>query len=231
MSPAAERKNWVGQSLPRLEDEALLRGEGRFIDDLDPVPNACHAAILRSQLAHARISRVDVGAALDVPGVVGVLTGADVAAMSKPFSAGVDSPIAYRAAASEVARYVGEPLAVVVARNRYVAEDALELIEIDYEPLAPVMDPLVAAATPGLLASDRSFRYGDPDAAFAAADLTVAEQFVFPRWSCTPVECYGVVADWDPASGSLTAWANFRARSPSTRSRRRRSACPAGSSA
>jgi 2-furoyl-CoA dehydrogenase large subunit len=118
-------------SLPRLEDDVLLRGGGRFIDDLDPVPNAAHAAILRSPFAHARIAHVDVAAALEHPGVVGILTGADVAALSHPFPAGVDSPIPYHAAAVETVRYAGEPVAVVVARDRYVAEDALELIEVD----------------------------------------------------------------------------------------------------
>jgi len=202
---AVEREAWVGKPLPRLEDEALLRGEGRFMDDLDPVPNAGHAAVLRSQIAHARITRLDPSAALDLPGVVGVLTGADVQAMSRPFPVGVDGARPYYAAAGEIARYVGEPLAVVVAKDRYVAEDALELIEVDYEPLDPVLDP-----EQGEVVSERSFRYGDPDEAFARADLVVSERFTFPRWSCTPVECYGVVADWNEATGVLTAWANFQ---------------------
>ena len=205
MTVAVEREAWVGKPLPRLEDEALLRGEGRFMDDLDPVPNAGHAAVLRSQIAHARITRLDPSAALDLPGVVGVLTGADVQAMSRPFPVGVDGARPYYAAAGEIARYVGEPLAVVVAKDRYVAEDALELIEVDYEPLDPVLDP-----EQGEVVSERSFRYGDPDEAFARADLVVSERFTFPRWSCTPVECYGVVADWNEATGVLTAWANFQ---------------------
>ncbi len=208
MTPAA--RDWVGQPLARLEDEALLRGAGRYLDDLDPVPGACHAAVLRSQLAHARITRLDPAAALELPGVVGVLTGADVAALSRPFPAAVDASIPYRAAAVDVARYAGEPLAVVVARDRYVAEDALELVEVEYEPLPAVLDPLEAAATEGLLASERAFRYGNPESALASAQLVVRERFSFPRWSCTPLECYGVVADWDEASGSLTAWANFQ---------------------
>src|SRR6266545_847562 len=122
------------------------------MDDIDPVRNAAHAAILRSQLPHARIVRLDVSAALEHPGVVGVLTGADVAAMSKPFPVGVEDAPPYRAAAHELARYAGEPLAVVVVRER----------------------------------------------------------FAFPRWTACPVECYGVVADWNEASGVLTAWANFQ---------------------
>ena len=205
MGVATETETWVGRPVRRLEDEALLRGEGRFMDDLDPVPHAGHAAVLRSLLAHARIARLDASAALELPGVIGVLTGADVAAMSRPFPVGVDGARPYYAAAAEVARYAGEPLAVVVARDRYVAEDALELIEVEYDPLEPVLDPEA-----GEIVSDRSFSYGDPDEAFAQADLVVEEPFHFPRWSGTPVECYGVVADWNAAAGSLTAWANFQ---------------------
>jgi len=202
---ATDAETWVGRPLRRLEDEALLRGEGRFIDDLDPVPHAGHAAVLRSLLAHARIARLDASAALELPGVIGVLTGAEVVAMSRPFPVGVDGARPYYAAAAEIARYAGEPLAVVVARDRYIAEDALELIEVEYEPLEPVLDP-----EDGEIVSDRQFSYGDPEGALARADLVVEEPFYFPRWSGTPVECYGVVADWNAAAGSLTAWANFQ---------------------
>src|SRR4051794_15775914 len=206
---ATERNTWVGRRLTRVEDEALLRGRGRYIDDLEPVPNVRHAAILRSQLAHARIVSLDVSAALELPGVVGVLTGEDVRELSRPFPVGApDAPPSY-AAAIDVARYVGEPLAVVVARDRYVAEDALDLIVVEQEPLDPLMDALVAAETEGVV-SDRSFRYGDPGAAFAAADLVVEGRYAFPRWAANPVECYGVVCDWNDPEGSLTAWANFQ---------------------
>jgi len=209
MTTATRTKPWVGQALPRFEDEALLRGQGRFIDDLDPVPNVRHAAILRSLVPHARIAALDAGAALELPGVVGVLTGADVAAMSRPFPAGIETDVPCLAAAHEVTRYVGEPLAVVVARDRYVAEDALELIRVDYEPVEPVLDAETAATTDACV-HERSFAYGDVDAALAGADVVVRERFRFPRWSCTPVECYGVVCDWDEAAGTLTAWANFQ---------------------
>jgi 2-furoyl-CoA dehydrogenase large subunit len=205
----AASEPWVGRPLPRLEDEALLRGEGRFIDDLDPVANARHAAVLRSPFAHAQIARLDASAATELPGVVGVLTGADVAELSRPFPAGIESPIPQYAAAHETVRYVGEPVAVVVARDRYVAEDALELIDVDYEPLEPVLVSEEAVETVACV-SDRSFSYGDVDAALARAALVVRESFRFPRWSCTPVECYGVVCDWKAAEGSLTAWANFQ---------------------
>ncbi len=205
MTVATERETWVGRAVPRIEDEALLRGEGSFMDDIDPVRNAAHAAILRSQLAHARIVRLDPSRALEHAGVVGVLAGADVAAMSRPFPVGVENAPPYYAAANETARYAGEPLAVVVARDRYVAEDALELIDVEYEALEPVLDPEA-----GQIVHERVFSYGDPDAAFAAADLVVSERFSFPRWTSCPLECYGVVADWNEASGVLTAWSNFQ---------------------
>jgi 2-furoyl-CoA dehydrogenase large subunit len=204
MAVAAERETWVGRSVPRVEDDALLRGEGRFIDDLEPVPHAWHAAIVRSHLAHARVS-VDASAAQDVDGVRGVLTGDDVARLSRPFPAAIESPVPHYAAAVGTARYVGEPLAVVVARDRYVAEDAVELVAVEYEPLEAVVDALEAPAI-----HDRTFHYGDVDGALAAADLVVRSTFRVPRFTCLPVECYGVVCDWDEAAGRLTAWANFQ---------------------
>ena len=204
MAVAADRRTWVGRAVERFEDDALLRGRGRFMDDLEPVPNAWHAAIVRSQLAHARIA-VDPSAALELPGVRGVLTGADVARLSKPFPAAIDSPAPQYAAAVDAARYVGEPLAVVVARDRYLAEDAAELVAVEYDPLDAVVD--VTAAEP---IHERSFHYGDVDDALARADLVVRTTFRVPRFTCLPVECYGVVCDWDEAAGRLTAWANFQ---------------------
>jgi 2-furoyl-CoA dehydrogenase large subunit len=125
--------------------------------------------------------------------------------MSRPFPVAVRDAPPYYAAADGVARYAGEPLAVVVARDRYVAEDALELIDVEYEPLDPVMDP-----RQGEVVSDRSFSYGSLEEAFAGADVVVDGTFTFPRWTCSPLETYGVVCDWDLAAHSLTAWANFQ---------------------
>ncbi len=207
--PLATRK-WVGRPLPRFEDQTLLRGRGRYIDDIDPVPGAQHAAILRSPHAHARIHRVDVSGAEAMEGVCGVLTGTDVRSMSKPFAAACESPVPYYAAAAEVVRYVGEPVAVVVASDRYRAEDALERIEVEYEPLPSVLDARQAVLDGGSLVSERRFSYGDPESAFDHADLTIAGEFSFPAWTGLPIEGYGVVADWDPGSESLTAWANFQ---------------------
>jgi 2-furoyl-CoA dehydrogenase large subunit len=202
----ASSEPWVGRPLQRFEDDALLRGEGHFLDDLSPVAHSYHAAVVRSQLAHARIT-VDASAALDAPGVIGVLTGADVMALSRPFPAGIDSGTPQYATAIDTVRYVGEPIAVVVARDRYLAEDAAELVDVDYDPLDAVLDPVAAAARP---VHERVFEYGDVDAALAEADLVLRQTFHVPRFTCTPVECYAVVADWDATAGRLTAWANFQ---------------------
>jgi 2-furoyl-CoA dehydrogenase large subunit len=209
MTDAAAPARWVGSTPRRVEDEALLVGRGRFIDDLAPVPGAMHVAILRSPFAHARIGRIDRGAALEAPGVLAVLTGAELAAHGRPLGAVLRGATEHHAVAVDIVRYAGEPVAVVVARDRYLAEDAAELVDVDYEPLDAVLDPLDAVEA-GHVVSDRSFRYGDPEAALAAADCVVRGRFPFGRWSANPVECFGVVADWDHATDSLTVWANFQ---------------------
>jgi 2-furoyl-CoA dehydrogenase large subunit len=205
--------------VPRVEDEALLRGEGWFMDDLDPLPHIAEAAVVRSTEAHARVVSVDISAAQAVPGVVGVLTGEDVAALSRPFPSAIGRTVEHWAAAVDRVRYVGEPVAVVVARDRYVAEDAAELVTVEYEPL-PVAASLEAAMADGAprlhepvasnVVSDRRFAYGDCATALAGADLVVRRRFRHPRSSCTPVEGLGVICAWDAAAGAVTAWSNFQ---------------------
>ncbi len=126
---------WVGRALPRKEDQALLSGRARFIDDLAPLPGLKHAAILRSPHPHARIRRVDAARALALPGVVGVVTGAELARLVGPIPSVVRAPVPYLPFAVDRVRHVGESVAVAVADTRYIAEDACELIEVDYEPL------------------------------------------------------------------------------------------------
>jgi 2-furoyl-CoA dehydrogenase large subunit len=195
---ATSARPYVGQGMRRLEDDALLRGEGRFMDDIDPVPHTRHAMILRSPFAHARIRSMDVSAACALPGVIGVVTAEQIVAMSRPLPAGITGGPDYYAAANGTARFMGEPVAVIVAESRYIAEDAAELVEIEYEPLEVEEQEV----------HERHFSYGAVDAAFTAADVVIESSFVFPRWSCTPVECYGVIADW--RGDGLTAWANFQ---------------------
>ena len=209
MSAATAPGTWIGATPHRVEDEALLVGRGRFIDDLSPVPGAMHLALVRSPFAHARIRAIDASAAIESPGVLAVLTGADLAAVGRPLGSVIRGATEHRVVAVDVVRYAGEPVAVVVARDRYLAEDAAELVDVDYEPLDAIVDPL-AAAEAGHVVSDRSFRYGDPEAELAGAHTVVRGRFPFGRWTATPVECFGVVADWDHGADSLTVWANFQ---------------------
>ncbi len=205
--------------LYRVEDRRLLTGHGAFLDDLQPVPNIHHAAILRSPYPHARIRGIDASRALAMEGVVSVLTGADVASMSRPFPSALPRQAAYYSLAIDKARFVGEPVAVVVARNRYLAEDALSRIVVDYEPLPAVVDPEQAVINPDApilhedvgtnIALHRTLRYGDPEEAFRTADLVVKRRLRFPKYGSTPLETFGVLASWDAAEEVLTIWSNF----------------------
>ena len=210
---------YVGRSIPRVEDEALLRGAGRFADDLGEPPGTGHAAFVRSPHAHARVVGIDASAALALDGVHEVLTGAEVAAWSRPFVVGVKQPMEHRALADDTVRYVGEPVAVVVAESRYVAEDAVELVEVDYAPLEAVIEPVRAAAegAPVLheavgsnVVSDRSFSYGDPQAAFAAAAHRIALDVEYPRNACTPIEGFVVLAEHLAPDGAYDVLSNFQ---------------------
>src|SRR5438094_1103968 len=214
----AQASQWIGKPIKRVEDARLLTGRGTFIDDHPPVANARHAAIVRSPHAHARILGYDASAALAMPGVAGVITGADVANACKPFGVGVTAPIHYYPSATDKARFVGEPVAVVVARDRYTAEDAADHLVVRYEPLPAVVDPekalepdapVLHEAVGSNLANNRRLVYGDPDGAFREADVVVRERFSFPKYGSTPIETYGVVARWDALDGVCTVWSNF----------------------
>ena len=212
-------KSWVGRSIPRFEDAALLAGRGRYLDDLGVRPGTLQAAILRSQHAHAEIEAIDCAAARAADGVVAVLTGADVKALTTSLVVGVRAAIECWPIAVDRVRYVGEPVAVVVASDRYRAEDALDLIEVGYRQLPAVVDPLAAAA-PGApllhpaansnVIGERIFRYGDPESALAAAAHRIRVDIRYPRNSCTPIETYGIVAEYDPSEGGYDVLANFQ---------------------
>ena len=212
-------RRWVGTAVPRKEDEALLTGRARFIDDMEPVPGLRHAALLRSPHPHAEIRSIDVSRAAACPGVYGVLTGADIAAATRPIPSAVRVPIDYYPIAVDKVRYAGEPVALVAAEDRYVAEDALELIEVEYRPLPPVIDLKAAIGEDAALLHEavgsnvvhhRSFRYGDPETAFAEADRVVRLDWTFPRYSSTPMETYGAIAQFEPAPDRYTIWSNFQ---------------------
>lgn len=214
-----ERRPWVGRSIERVEDAALLTGRGRFIDDLGVRPGTLHAAILRSPHAHADIVSIDAEAARQAPGVSAVLTGNDIKALTSSLVVGVKAPVECWPIAIDRVRYVGEPVAIVVAADRARAEDAIDLINVEYRSRAAVIDPLVAL-TPeapvlhngfsGNVASDRTFRYGNPEQAFAEAAHRFTIDIKYPRNSCTPIETYGVIADYNAAENEFDVLANFQ---------------------
>lgn len=215
----AETISWTGQSVERVEDAALLTGRGRFIDDLGIRPGTLHAAILRSPHAHADILSIGTGAAAALPGVVAIVTGRDLARLTTPMVAGLKIAAENWPMAVERVRYVGEPVAIAVAENRYLAEDALDVIEIAYKPLPAIVDPVASMAeeAPVLhekaganLVSDRRFRYGEPEPAFAAAAHTISVSIAYPRNTGAPMETFGVVAEYDPHEGVYDILANFQ---------------------
>jgi carbon-monoxide dehydrogenase large subunit len=204
----------IGRSVPRLEDRPLLVGAGCFVDDLD-LPGAAHAAVLRSPHAHAAVESIDAARALAHPGVVAVLTATDVPdAVRIPmrmFARPGMERFLQPPLARGVVRYSGEPVAVVVAESRYVAEDALELIDVAYRALPPVLGPEDdgAALFPEAgknVAAEFTIAHGDVDAAFAAADLVVEETIRCQRHAAVPLEPRGLVAAHDVRTGTLTVW-------------------------
>jgi 2-furoyl-CoA dehydrogenase large subunit len=212
-------RGWVGSSVPRKEDEALLTGRARFIDDLTPVAGIRFAAILRSPHPHARIVNIDISHALKLPGVRDVVTGKDIATFIGPVPSVVKAPIDYYPIAIDCARYVGEPVAVVVADSRYIAEDACELIDVEYEVLAAVADlksamapdaPVIYDKVGSNIVNRRSFRYGDPDKAFSEADRVFDLSYSYPRYASTPMETFGVIAHFERAPDRFTVWSNFQ---------------------
>ena len=209
----------LGVAIVRKEDPTLLCGRGRFADDLPTPAGTLHAHVVRSPHAHARIVRIDAAHALAQDGVWAVLTGENVRSLSDPFLIALKAPIDQWSLAVERVRYVGEPVALVVAESRYLAEDAAELLSIEYETLEAVLDPRLAreASAPLLHAqaksneiSVREFSYGDSAAAFARADARIALTCEYPRSSFTPMECYVVVAEHRSADDSYDVLANFQ---------------------
>jgi carbon-monoxide dehydrogenase large subunit len=216
-TPTPERK-WVGKSIRRIEDPKFLAGRGGYLDDV-ALPGMLHAAMVRSPHARARIKSIDVEAARRLPGVVAVVTGSEAAELCNPmpdFGPAPDKHVWRCLAAGEV-RYAGEYVAAVVAENRYIAEDARDLVEVEYEPLTPIVDPMEARA-PGSplvheplgsnVAYERTFVFGDVDRDFAEADLVVRDHLVWHRQGGQPLETVGAIADHDAGTGMLTIHCN-----------------------
>jgi len=215
--------SYVGQSMKRFEDPRLVAGKGTFVGDLT-LPDMLHAAVLRSQHAHARLRGVDAAAARAVPGVVAVLTGADIAgvlpgiptrAMTGERAVDALQAPEYPLLPHDKVCYVGQPLAVVVAHDLYVARDAVELITVDYEPLVPILDPdaaaqdeapVIHAAMGTNVAMRLRQRAGDLEGAWAQADHIVRQRYVVQRIVPAPLETRGVLAQYQPEEDLLTVW-------------------------
>jgi 2-furoyl-CoA dehydrogenase large subunit len=204
----------------RVEDAALVTGGGRFLDDMDPLPGTLVATVVRSTRPHARLVSVDLSRARAQPGVAAVIGPEEVRAAVRPFPLSTTTPMAYYPTAVDKVRFVGEPIAVVVASDRYTAEDAAELVAVEYESLDAVVAPRPALLpdAPVLheeagdnVATDRTFSFGPVEQAFADAAHVVEADYDFPRYSSVPMECYSVIANWqDTADGpAVETWANF----------------------
>ena len=206
--------------IPRKEDARFIRGQGKFVDDIT-LPGMLHGAILRSPLAHARIVSVDASAARAHPSVVAVLTGEDLAERGLAWMPTLFGDVQAVLATDKV-RFQGQEIAFVVATDRYAARDALELIVVDYEPLPPLIDALTAL-DPGapvvrenLPGGNHIFDWaaGDKaatDAVFAAADVVVSAEMIYPRSHPAPLETCGAIADYDAVDGRLTLWSTSQA--------------------
>jgi CO/xanthine dehydrogenase Mo-binding subunit len=209
---------YIGRPIDRLEDPALLTGQTEFIDNV-VLPRMLHCAILRSPHAHARITAIDTSEAEKLPGVVAVVTGADAQRWSNPVMTVPPGWGTYCLATDKV-RFVGEPVAAVAAVSRYVAEDALELITVEYDTLPAVADavkalepgsPLVFEANGSNVMFQKVFTWGDVDAAFATAAHVVQERFRWNRLGANPLETFGVISQWDLVDGGLTSRGSFQA--------------------
>jgi len=211
----------VGQPVRRVEDARLITGDAKYLVDRQ-LPHMAHVAILRSPYAHARINGIDTAQAQAHPGVIAVYTGADMAEKSSIGTPGgtigmnqmpgMQVPSFFSLATDKV-RYVGDPIAMVVAESRAIAEDAVELIVEDIEWLDPVMtyaqaldpsSPVIFEEFDNNVALTGELMIGDIDAAFAKADRVVTASLSVHRHQPVPMECRGSVADWDAANESLT---------------------------
>jgi aerobic carbon-monoxide dehydrogenase large subunit len=217
MAPASSSSTGLGARVPRRELKRLLTGHGRYIDDIK-LPRMLHACFVRSPHPHARVLSIDLGPAKNVPGVATVLTAAEINPRCEPFVGVALHRPGHRSApqsllAGERAVWQGQPAVVVVAETRAQAEDAAELVSIEWEPLPAVGDHLQAVA-PGApvihemladnIAFDFSIEKGEPAKAFAEADVVIAAELRFERQMAMTLEGRGLIADFNPGDGSLT---------------------------
>jgi CO/xanthine dehydrogenase Mo-binding subunit len=202
---------FVGREVERIEDEGLVTGEVEFIDNVS-LPRMLHCAILHSPYAHARILKIDVSAAEKLPGVAAVITGEDIRQLTE-CSGGFPEGTGAYCMASEKVSYVGEPIAAVAASSRYIAEDALELIDIEFQPLTAVVDfqqamapdsPVINEELDSNIVLQRKFSWGEVDEAFVSADHVFKESFRWNRMGANPIETFGCICQWDTLKDEVT---------------------------
>src|SRR5260370_38414535 len=208
-----------GTRIERNIDPKLLRGEGAFVDDI-PLTNALHAAFLRSPRARARITKLDVTAARNHPGGAAVYPSDGIGPLDRAMPPliphpSMKNPKTQRPLARTDVFYVGQTIAMIVAVDRYTAEDAAGLVDVEFAPLPIEMDlekalrddaPLVHADVSNNLAAHFIQTSGDPEAAFARAEHVTRIKVQVDRSTAAPMECRAVAAHWDPVSGELTVW-------------------------
>jgi aerobic carbon-monoxide dehydrogenase large subunit len=206
----------IGRRDRRREDDRFLRGHGRFVDDIEH-RGTLHAAFVRSPIAHGRILAIDVSAAAALPGVVAVVTGADLALDTRPQVVAQEgfTPLQTEVMPRTTVRFTGDLVAMVVAEDRYVAEDAVDLVDVDLEPLPVHLDVLEAELNTGSpvdpslphdLHTRRTRSYGDAATAFSEADRVVGAEFRSPRMTHVPIEPRGTLAIWDEGRAELTMY-------------------------
>ena len=213
----------------RKEDPRFIRGMGRYVDDI-VLPGMLHLAILRSPVAHARIVSIDTSAAQAHPKVKAVITGADLAEQGLAWMPTLSNDVQAVLATDKV-RFQHQEVAFVVAEDRYSARDALELIDVEYELLPPVIDVRQALAPDAPVIRDDlegkadnhcfDWETGDEaatESVFASADVVVEQDIVYPRVHPAPMETCGCVADYERVGGQLTLWTTARPRTPTARS-------------
>src|SRR5438132_11607479 len=222
MATANHMHGRIGESIKRKEDARFLRGKGNYLDDF-VLPNMLEMAILRSPHAHARINSIDTTAASAMPGVIAVVTG-ELMAQHKLAWMPTLSGDTQAVLATDKVRFQGQEVAAVIAEDRYVAKDALELIDVEYEPLAPVVDPFKAMEENAPLIRDEKegqtdnhifhWETGDRaavDRVMAEADRVVELDTFYPRSHPSPLETCGIVADVNPATVKATLYMTSQA--------------------
>jgi 2-furoyl-CoA dehydrogenase large subunit len=206
----------VGQSIQRVEDTRLTSGRGKFVDDVK-LAGTLYCAILRSTYAHAKILKVDASRALANPNVLSVITGDDVRILCDPVPPYLGVPVLHYCLAADKVRFVGEPVAAVAALDRYAAEDALESIEVEYEPLPCVLDPVEAMQDGGPILFEelrtnvvwhKTFEFGKVDESFENADFKFFHELRLHRYTSTPLETFVCTSSFDRGTGSLDVWSN-----------------------